>query len=809
MGAFLLAALTVQLTAPLAIRIARRTTFYDRPGGYKAHARPTPYLGGAAVLGAFLVGAFAFAPGLRGLWAIFAGTVVLCAVGTLDDRVGLPILRRLLAEASVAVLLWAAGLGWSLGLGAAFDLTVTVIWVVGLVNAFNLMDNMDGAASGVTAACAAGVGLLAVLQDAPEIAVVALPRSAAQAWAFCVSISLLLRAFSWATGEACLSGCCSPQVSWRYRSASTRLAGTARGDAYGRTASLRHDLCCTLALAAGGACLLRWPGSHNPSAAGIRVVATRCDGRAGYCADPAVWRCRWQPGAGSRRSGDCGSGLSARGRTAHCAAGIGVGSHRRRWRHALSPPAEPRTAHQRRRPPLLEGVLLLAFAGACGASMFADGFYNLSAWGPFTLALLGLVLALVIARPALPVGPAALALAALGFLWLWALLSTGWAESVDRALTESNRWLLLGAMLAFLLLLLRERRLRVLLVAGAAAAIVGVALFITATLLLETGARSSSAVGSTIPLGYTNGEAVFLLLGFWPAIAAAERADAHRCGRRCARSRRAAGRICCSSRRRERSCRRSRSRRSVLVALVPGRARRLWALVLVAGAAVGLAAGPLLDVYQQGSVGRLVVDDSTAHMRGWPCRWFPLGAGAIWAVACALVARNAKASLLSLPVSRTVSAVALAALVLVGTGIGAARAGSITTASATPRGLHQPCAPVDRTSTRLLSGSGNRYDYWRIAWHQFRDQPLRGVGAGNYHRTPTSASAAPRRTYASLTASSCRRWRSSAWSAQRRSRCSSGQCSRVFGARRGPAPPRRRSGRWRLPVAACSLAGWS
>jgi tetratricopeptide (TPR) repeat protein len=39
------------------------------------------------------------------------------------------------------------------------------------------------------------------------------------------------------------------------------------------------------------------------------------------------------------------------------------------------------------------------------------------------------------------------------------------------------------------------------------------------------------------------------------------------------------------------------------------------------------------------------------------------------------------------------------------------------------------------TQSRFTTGAGNRYDYWRIAWNQFRDAPLRGIGAGNYDRT--------------------------------------------------------------------------
>ena len=39
------------------------------------------------------------------------------------------------------------------------------------------------------------------------------------------------------------------------------------------------------------------------------------------------------------------------------------------------------------------------------------------------------------------------------------------------------------------------------------------------------------------------------------------------------------------------------------------------------------------------------------------------------------------------------------------------------------------------STSRFTTGAGNRYDYWRVALDQFRDDPLRGVGAGNYDRT--------------------------------------------------------------------------
>ena len=179
MAAFALSATTVLLATPLAILVAKRTQFYDRPVGYKAHGRPTPYLGGAAVVLGTLAGTTFVMDEWRTLLPILGGAAGLCAVGTIDDRRGLPPLYRLVVAAGVATWLTASGLGWSLSGNALIDTALTIFWVVSVVNAFNLMDNMDGAAPTVTAVCAGGVAVLALLTDETAIAALALAVSGA------------------------------------------------------------------------------------------------------------------------------------------------------------------------------------------------------------------------------------------------------------------------------------------------------------------------------------------------------------------------------------------------------------------------------------------------------------------------------------------------------------------------------------------------------------------------------------------------------------------------------------------------------
>lgn len=158
------ATLATYLLTPLAIRLAVRTSFFDRPAGYKGHGQPTPYLGGTAIMLGLLTGIAA--GGLHRHYAI----VVVCAVvvwimGTIDDRVNLPILMRVAVEVAIGVTLAVGGLGWNVFHEGVADGALTVLWVLGVMNAFNLMDNMDGAAATTAAASALGAATIALLSN--------------------------------------------------------------------------------------------------------------------------------------------------------------------------------------------------------------------------------------------------------------------------------------------------------------------------------------------------------------------------------------------------------------------------------------------------------------------------------------------------------------------------------------------------------------------------------------------------------------------------------------------------------------------
>ena len=175
--AFALALVCTYAFLPAAMAAARRTGLIDRPEGYKGHATATPLLGGVAVVLAIAIPGLALGDGTTEYAAIALCTALLCLVGTVDDKVGLGPLSRVVVEAACAAILWEAGLGWDIA--GVLGFALTVVWVVGIINAYNLMDNMDGAAGTVAAVSTAGLALIAVVANSMELAALALATAGA------------------------------------------------------------------------------------------------------------------------------------------------------------------------------------------------------------------------------------------------------------------------------------------------------------------------------------------------------------------------------------------------------------------------------------------------------------------------------------------------------------------------------------------------------------------------------------------------------------------------------------------------------
>lgn len=154
------------ILTPLVCWLAQRLQVVDVPGGRKAHSEPTALLGGVAVYLAFaitIVRNFSFSEELKGV--ALAGTLIF-AVGLVDDLRALPARIKLICQLVAVGILIKYGVVISFfphGFwGDTGEWLLTALWVVGITNAVNFLDGMDGLAAGSCAINAFFFGLVAL-----------------------------------------------------------------------------------------------------------------------------------------------------------------------------------------------------------------------------------------------------------------------------------------------------------------------------------------------------------------------------------------------------------------------------------------------------------------------------------------------------------------------------------------------------------------------------------------------------------------------------------------------------------------------
>ncbi len=160
-----LATAVAYLLTPLVRGLARRADILDLPAARKLHAAPTPLLGGLAIHAAFCLALLANFILDRETVAILAGGSLLVVVGILDDRYGLPAPAKLAAQLVATAVVMGAGVTLTLfpqrSLGVAANIALTVVWIVGITNAMNFFDGMDGLATGLAILTAVFMGIVA------------------------------------------------------------------------------------------------------------------------------------------------------------------------------------------------------------------------------------------------------------------------------------------------------------------------------------------------------------------------------------------------------------------------------------------------------------------------------------------------------------------------------------------------------------------------------------------------------------------------------------------------------------------------
>jgi UDP-N-acetylmuramyl pentapeptide phosphotransferase/UDP-N-acetylglucosamine-1-phosphate transferase len=178
---FLTGLVVTYLLTPVVRSMAIKFGVVDMPDARRPHKRLTARGGGVAVIlgvhAACLVAVLFPGPKLAGAldlmwWQKFAlASLVLLVVGVIDDVRGMRPLIKLGGQVAAALIMWFSGTRFGLLLGynlpAPLDCALVVIWLVAIINAFNLIDGLDGLASGLAIISAVGLCGILLMQQIP------------------------------------------------------------------------------------------------------------------------------------------------------------------------------------------------------------------------------------------------------------------------------------------------------------------------------------------------------------------------------------------------------------------------------------------------------------------------------------------------------------------------------------------------------------------------------------------------------------------------------------------------------------------
>ena len=157
---------------PISRWLAPHVGMMDKPNPRKIHATPVPRMGGVAIFVAVMAMLIIFGgqQEIQQFVAVLFGAAFMSFLGLADDRFTLSAYLRLAAQFGAALLVYFAGVRVQLFAVEWLDAALTVFWIVGITNAMNFLDNMDGLLAGVSAVISAFFLVLAVLNGQTLVA---------------------------------------------------------------------------------------------------------------------------------------------------------------------------------------------------------------------------------------------------------------------------------------------------------------------------------------------------------------------------------------------------------------------------------------------------------------------------------------------------------------------------------------------------------------------------------------------------------------------------------------------------------------
>ena len=149
LGAFFLGLVVSYGLTPLARKLAFKFNILDHPEKKKAHLKPTPLLGGFVIYAAFLA-SLLFSVDIDGmLLGVLIGATMLLLTGLIDDKAGMMPQLKLCMQILAALTVFKFGLRVNSFDDYYISMFFTVFWIVGITNAFNLLDNLNGLSAGI------------------------------------------------------------------------------------------------------------------------------------------------------------------------------------------------------------------------------------------------------------------------------------------------------------------------------------------------------------------------------------------------------------------------------------------------------------------------------------------------------------------------------------------------------------------------------------------------------------------------------------------------------------------------------------
>lgn len=166
----LIALISCLVITPLVIKLAYRKGWVVKPRSDRWHQRPTALMGGVAIFSAYSIALFTMNPAHIN-WMLYGASSIMFLTGLIDDIWEVKPVVKVVVQIICSFILIYYGFNFGGGLLSWGGIPLTFIWVMGITNAVNLLDNMDGLAAGISAIVALITGILTYLNGETDLAI--------------------------------------------------------------------------------------------------------------------------------------------------------------------------------------------------------------------------------------------------------------------------------------------------------------------------------------------------------------------------------------------------------------------------------------------------------------------------------------------------------------------------------------------------------------------------------------------------------------------------------------------------------------